>query len=424
MMNKQSFLDEVLKHIRSKEAKEIVSKELEQHVNNNIQQLLSAGETEIVAEQKAVEKMGSPLFLGTKFNKLYNPKMDWVLVSLFLLALGLGFLPLIVISGDNFHLNWMSKLGGIIAGILIVVTLLFVNYKSWERKGWLFFTFGTFLLIVAFSSAGYQLGLITHINGRPYFKFGSFSTDTSIVLPIYLLAWASFLNNHKIKTWLLGILFVISSFLLMGTLNLSLIVIYMMMVFMMYIFSGRKHIVKTTIGTAVVGIIGTSFIWDNMLDYQKVRFTAFLDPDKYPTTSGYMYIRAQEILNETNWGFQSIPKEGLPISGFHTDFIFLTLTYALGWGFALFLLAVLSVIVIKMALMTIKVKDDFGKLLIIGGLTIYSVQLFYNVGMIFGLFPIIGISLPFISYGTIPIIINSMVIGVALSIHRRRNLVL
>lgn len=114
-MNKHSFLDEVLKHIRPKDAKKIVSKELEQHVNNNIKQFLQVGETEIAAEQKAVEQMGSPHSLGIKFNKLYKPKMDWVLVFLFLLALGLGTLPLIVIDGDTLHLNWLSKLGSIIA---------------------------------------------------------------------------------------------------------------------------------------------------------------------------------------------------------------------------------------------------------------------------------------------------------------------
>ncbi|WP_312473119.1 FtsW/RodA/SpoVE family cell cycle protein [Neobacillus sp.] len=419
-MMKKEFLDSVMTHVRSKDIKKIVTKELEQHIKVNIEHYIKEGYSEEVAEQKAVEQMGSPLAIGTKFNKIYKPKLDWGLVLLFLTVLGLGTLPLIALKNTDLPIYWGPKVYGISLGILIVAILLCFDYKKWERKGWILFTIGTIILFIAGNAI--TPPLLVSINGRPHFHIGPFITDTTIVLPFYLVAWASFFKNHKLKIWLLGILFIGTLLLFFGTINFPAVSIYLIMVLTMYCFSGRKHIFKTTILTSIAGLIGLTVIWQRMYPFQKERIYAFLDPQSYSSTTGYIPIQIEKILKEVTWGFQAIPKNAL-YPELHTDFVFLTLTYSYGWGFSLFLLAILTVIFIKMALMTAKIKDEFGKLLIIGGLTIYSAQLLYNIGMIFGFLPIIRMSLPFISYGTVPILINSLVIGIALSIYRRKNLI-
>jgi cell division protein FtsW (lipid II flippase) len=420
MVDKKTFLETVGNYIRSNDAKKIVAKELEQHIQTNIEHYLNEGFTEEMAEQKAVNQMGSPYTIGEKFNKIYKPRIDWGLVLLFLLVLGIGTLPLIILKDTTLSLNWTSKAFGIILGILIVLGLVLVNYKSWERKGWHFFSFGTLILLVAIYAHHYSAFslFLPIINGRPYFKIGPFLTDTSIVLPIYLVGWAAIFLNHKIKIWLIGSLFALTLLLMLNTSNLPIVGIFVLMVFMMYWFSDRSHKLKTTLTVAIAGGVAIFLIWPSIFMYQKIRLMKFLSPNK-----SFIENNANEILKATGWGFQSIPKEGLPIPESHTDLVFLTLTYALGWGFSLFLLAILAVIIIKISFMTLKIKDSFGRLLIIGGITIFSVQIIYNIGMIFGLVPIVGISLPFISYGTVPIIINSIVIGIALSIHRRKNLI-
>lgn len=420
-MKKKEFLETVMNHIKSKDAEKMVSMELEQHIKSNIDYYLKEGFSNEQAEQKAVEQMGSPLAIGAKFNKIYKPKLDWGLILLFLAVLGLGTLPLIALKNTYLSLNWSAKAFGISLGILIVAGLLCLNYKNWERKGWIFFTIGTVILLIA-SSKGNIYWLLRTINGRPYFSIGPFSTDTSIVLPLYLVAWASFFKNHKLKIWLLGILFIVTLLLFYGTINFPAVIIYFIMVLSMYLFSGRKHIFKTTILTGIAGLIGLTVIGQRMYPFKKERIYAFLDPQSYASTFGYIPVQIEKMLKEVTWGFQAIPKNGL-IPEPHTDFVFLTLTYSYGWGFSLLLVAVLTIIVIKMALMTAKIKDEFGKLLIIGGLTIYSAQLLYNIGMVFGFLPITTMSFPFISYGIVPILINSLVIGIALSIYRRKNLI-
>ena len=69
-----------------------------------------------------------------------------------------------------------------------------------------------------------------------------------------------------------------------------------------------------------------------------------------------------------------------------------------------------------------EVNGSYGKLLLVGGMTLYVVQFIYNVGMILGLFPITSISLPFISYGLMPTLFNAFLMGVVLSVYRRKDL--
>ena len=69
-----------------------------------------------------------------------------------------------------------------------------------------------------------------------------------------------------------------------------------------------------------------------------------------------------------------------------------------------------------------KINDSYGKLLLIGAISLYTVQFVSNIGMSLGYFPMTSMSLPFISYGLMPILLNAFLIGVVLSVYRRKDL--
>ncbi|MEK3798070.1 FtsW/RodA/SpoVE family cell cycle protein [Peribacillus sp. FSL H8-0477] len=106
------------------------------------------------------------------------------------------------------------------------------------------------------------------------------------------------------------------------------------------------------------------------------------------------------------------------------DFVFVGLTHTLGWLFGCILASVLLLVIYRMSWILLKVDDHFGKLLIVGGLTVFAVQVIANLGMSLGILPIISISLPFISYGAVPVLINSVIFGTILSVYRRKDLLL
>lgn len=65
--------------------------ELDFHLKQTKNMWIGKGLSEEIAEDKAVEQMGSPIKLGQELNKLHKPKVDWFLLILLVAAMGLGF---------------------------------------------------------------------------------------------------------------------------------------------------------------------------------------------------------------------------------------------------------------------------------------------------------------------------------------------
>lgn len=92
-----------------------------------------------------------------------------------------------------------------------------------------------------------------------------------------------------------------------------------------------------------------------------------------------------------------------------------------GYTLAILIVAILIIVMIRLIFITLNIKDSFGKLLVVGGITLFATQFMYHLLMIFGLVPIISMSLPFIiSYGFIPTLLGALAVGLALSVYRRK----
>ena len=117
---------------------------------------MDKGLSEEVAEDKAVEQMGSPIKLGRELNKLHKPKVDWFLLIL-LVVDGARFLPIIALGHTNDLL--MNKLIFVILGIATAIGIMLLDYRKLERLGWLFYTIGVLiLLMIKCFPTGYVIG--------------------------------------------------------------------------------------------------------------------------------------------------------------------------------------------------------------------------------------------------------------------------
>lgn len=155
--------------------------------------------------------------------------------------------------------------------------------------------------------------------------------------------------------------------------------------------------------------------------YQKSRFLAFLNPEENPEGAGFMYLKAKELITGGRWLGNTTAQQSIPEMS--TDFAFAAITYYYGWITAGILVLVLSLLLARMIFVSGKIKDLFGKQLLIGVSVLFSSQFIYNVGMMLGLFPLISVSLSFISYGLTSAVLNSFIVGVALSVYRRKGFV-
>ncbi|MGF9853585.1 FtsW/RodA/SpoVE family cell cycle protein [Bacillus paramobilis] len=410
-MNKKGerFVSEVTNYIKSKEAKSFVATELEFHLKQAKNTWIEKGLSEEVAENKAVEQMGSPSKLGRELNKLHKPKVDWFLLILLVAAMGLGFLPIIALGHTNDLL--MNKVIFVILGIATAVGIMLLDYRKLERLGWLFYTIGILILLaIKCFPTGYVIG-------EAVIKIGSIKIDCLMTIPFFFLAWASFFNNSRLKFIHLFMLYVFSLYLFFITSVLVPIFIYITMVFVMLWWSklGKKTGWLITILPISPLIIRDLFSWSAVKEYRIARILGFLNPEH-----DLWYLRLQEAMSSAGWfgtygNIKSIPAA-------HTDFVFASLTYYYGYVLALVLVLILSLFAVRIMNIAYKINDGYGKLLLVGGVTLFVIHFICNVGMILGLLPRTSISLPFISYGWIPTLFHAFIMGIVLSVYRRKDM--
>jgi len=418
-MDKQrnSFLEQVKSQIKSKEAKAFVSSELHHHLNEVKTYWLQKGLSEDQAEEKAVNQMGNPVSIGQNLNRIHRPKVDWVTLMLFAAALLLGFLPLL--SQGYLNENHLStyKVGFVIMGGMIALGTMFIDYRKFANKGWLFYILG--LLFLVFFTRHFN----TVVDGQAILKIGSLKIEGLMAIPFFLLAWAGFFQSHRFKMWKFLLLFVLSSYFFLQF-DVTTLFIYVTMTFTMIWWSKLKKktilIVLGSISALVVtwGVIG----WMTVAYYQKYRVLSFLNPyNSEYLTSQFGLLKIHHLFMEAGWfGKHSFADQFIPQA--HTNFVFLSFTYYYGWLFAAILLLVLSLVAMRIIFISRTLNDTYSKLLLVGVMMIYIVQLVGNVGMLVGFVPMTNMSLPFISYGFMPTLLNAFLIGIVLSVYRRKNL--
>ncbi|HDR7782100.1 FtsW/RodA/SpoVE family cell cycle protein [Bacillus wiedmannii] len=413
-MNKKGerFVSEVTNHIKSKEAKSFVATELDFHLKQAKNTWIEKGLSEEVAENKAVEQMGSPIKLGQELNKLHKPKVDWFLLILLVAAMGLGFLPVLAFEYTNDII--MNKVIFVILGVITAIGMMLLDYRKLERMGLLFYTIGVVVLLMLYCFPNASM------IGEPLIKIGPIAVDCLMAVPFFFLAWASFFNNNRLKVIHLVVLYLFSLYLFLIVSTLSSIFVYMTMVFVMLWWSklGKKTALIITIVPICLFIIKASVSWSS--GYHLDRVLGYLNPESDAGGAGFMYIRLKEVMSSAGWFGTSGDTKFIPAAD--TDFVFASLTYYYGYVLALILVSVLSLFVARLVIISYKINDRYGKLLLVGGMTLFVVQFIYNVGMILGLLPIASISLPFISYGLTPTVFHALLIGIVLSVYRRKDM--
>lgn len=406
-MNKKGehFLKEVTNHIKSKEAKGLVATELDFHLKQTKNMWIGKGLSEEIAEDKAVEQMGSPIKLGEELNKLYKPKVDWFLIILLVAAMGLGFLPVITFGHADLLMN---KVIFVILGVVTAIGMMLLDYRRLEKLGWLFYTIGVLiLLMIKYFPTAFLIG-------EPLIKIGSITIDCLMTMPFFFLAWASFFNNSRLKLIHLLMLYVFSLYLFSTMVPTF---IYITMVFAMLWWSklGKKTAWLITILPILPFVIRDLFSWSAVKEYRMARILGFLNPEH-----DQWYLRLKEAMSSAGWfgtygNIKSIPAT-------HTDFVFASLTYYYGYVLTLILVLILSLFVVRIMVISYKINDQYGKLLLVGGVTLFVFHFIYNVGMILGILPRVSISLPFISYGLVPTLFHAFIMGIVLSVYRRKDM--
>jgi len=179
---------------------------------------------------------------------------------------------------------------------------------------------------------------------------------------------------------------------------------------------------KIIYGAVIAGILSSPFIWDHLKDYQKKRITAFINPEADPFKSAYHILQSKIAVGSgqiTGKGFlQGTQSKLFFLPEQHTDFIFATIGEEWGFVFSSIILLIYLVLGLRIFYWGIKVKDPEGKYICFGSGSLILIQAFINIAMTIGLAPVVGITLPFLSYGGSSMVTFSLIVGTVLSVIR------
>jgi rod shape determining protein RodA len=159
-------------------------------------------------------------------------------------------------------------------------------------------------------------------------------------------------------------------------------------------------------------------------DYQKKRVITFLDPSLDPKGSGYNSIQSRIAVGSgmlTGKGFMKGTQTQLNfLPEHHTDFIFSVFAEEHGFLGSIFLVALYVMLFLSGIRIAVRSGNRLGVLMAVGCLAIFFWHSFVNIGMVLGLMPVVGVTLPFMSYGGTSLIVGFMLLGVLQGIALRR----
>jgi rod shape determining protein RodA len=145
------------------------------------------------------------------------------------------------------------------------------------------------------------------------------------------------------------------------------------------------------------------FVWRNLHDYQKKRVLMFLNPESDPLGAGYNIIQSKIAIGSGGFfgkGYLAGTQSHLDFLPEHqTDFVFPMFAEEFGFIGSSILIIFYAFICFYSIKIANNSRSFFGKYLTMGLITIFTLHVIVNIGMVTGVLPVVGIPLPFFSYG-------------------------
>ncbi|MEG9296565.1 stage V sporulation protein E [Mangrovibacillus sp. Mu-81] len=359
--------------------------------------------------------------------KKSTPDFILIMVTLTLLAVGL----IMVYSASAVWADYkfddsffFAKRQLLFAAVGVFAMFFIMNVEYWTWKNW-----AKVLIIICFVLLVLVLipGIGVLRNGsRSWIGVGAFSIQPSEFMKLAMIAFlAKYLseNQRYITSFRKGVLpsllLVFSAFgmiMLQPDLGTGTVMVGTCVV--MIFISGARVMHFAWLGIA--GLAGFAALVLSA-PYRIKRITSFLDPWEDPLNSGFQIIQSLYAigpgglfglgLGESRQKFFYLPEP-------QNDFIFAILAEELGFIGGTFVLLLFSLILWRGIRIALGAPDLFGSFLAVGIVSMIAIQVMINVGVVTGLMPVTGITLPFLSYGGSSLTLMLMAVGVLLNISR------
>lgn len=414
------YINKICSRVRYKQAHNEIKEELLGHLEEKIEDLIADGMDEKEAVEKSLLQMGDAEVIGKQLNESHKavPEIWIIILTAALSLIGMLTIYFIVTNGvfSNATIFYRNTIFNIL-GYCIMAVLYFFNYKVLERYSKCIYT-GTTMVLV------FQLITGSTVNGSMrWMNLGIISMDIGeLSLLLYVIALSKILKEmdwDNTKQALYGFIIAflpLALYMLLRTMMCFVIYLVLFLILMVLIKSKLRYILGI-MGTILVSSV--YFIFSE--PYRVKRFLIFLSPEKDPLGAGYINFQIGKVLKSVGVlgnGF-NFPNT---VPEVQNDFVLTYIIYTFGWIGGIAVITLAFAFIVRMFMAARRVKDSFGSLIIQGFMCVFAVKFIWNILMILGFLPIMGVSLPFISYGGTGAVTQMAAVGLILSIYKRKNL--
>ncbi|EOZ92100.1 Rod shape-determining protein RodA [Indibacter alkaliphilus LW1] len=390
---------------------------------------------------------------------LYINKIDWVTICIYVVLVIIGWFNIYAAVYDeqfpksifDLSINSGQQLLRIGAAFLIILLIMVADYRVFDNLAWILYIAFLVLLIITpfigkevngqilsigfgsfriqpseFAKFTTALALAKYME-RPSFDLSQmkhqFQALAIIMIPIILIMlqpdtgtamvyFAFFIMLYREgmpqRYYVLALTFIAISLLALGIENNLYLVIGVGAVILILILMGKKKLSRiisfVLLGTVIVAYsYSLDYVVSKLPEHQQNRIMVLFNPDLDPLGAGWNVTQSKiaigsggflgkGYLEGTQTKFDFVPEQ-------HTDFIFCTLGEEFGWVGSSVVIILFCALLIRLVMLAERQKNRFSR---VYGYCVISILFFHfmvNIAMTIGLFPVVGIPLPFFSYG-------------------------
>jgi rod shape determining protein RodA len=309
------------------------------------------------------------------------------------------------------------------AGVAVLIAA--VDYRHYERYAWIAYGVGVAMLVLVFL-------LAREIRGsQRWIPIGSFSLQPSELMKVFfIVALAKHLHNdprtegRTLKDLIMpGLILSLPLLLILKQpdLGTALILVFIFVSIMFLTHLKMRSLVTLVVTMAVSAPLAWSYL---LKPYQRDRVLSFLEPEKDVLGSGWHAYQAKVAIGSgglTGQGFlQGTQNQHKFLPDQHSDFPFPVWAEEHGFIGSLVLISLYLVLVVWGIKIASEAKDRFGAVVALGVSALIFWHTVINLGMVCGLLPVVGITLPLFSYGGSSVMTMMMGIGLLMNVSMRR----
>ena len=364
-------------------------------------------------------------FYSSAFAKLQS--INYPLLGLIITLFFVGLAALYSISNGDFN-SWPLKHSQrFILGLIIFFLVIFFDLRLIFGYAYLIF----FLSIISLAIIPF-FGIESNGATRWINIAGISLQPSEFVKYTLILALAKYfhsINNDSgfIKTLIIPLIITIVPVLLVITQpDLGTALIILIGGISLFWISGLNY--KYFIVGVFSILCSLPVLWQYLKDYQKDRVLTFFNPERDPLGNGYHIMQSKIALGSGGIfgkGYMEGTQSHLNfLPEMQTDFIFTMLGEEFGFIGTLFLLLIYAALIMISIRLALKSRSLFSKYLSLGVCNVFFIYVFVNIGMVTGLLPVVGVPLPFISYGGSSMLAVMFGFGLLMNCYINRNIII